>query len=421
MAVYPSVLAKVVAEHWQHIVSGDYVTPGCPSRRLLSRILDACYLAASTPEEGRYPQFNVIVTEEGDSHPAAQGITLCPFAVPRKIDAHELRRLAPATDIKKSAIWVTYDGDAAQIAGLVDLGTSWHRARIGLSYSYRVPSNLIVHVDRPGRLKVFQGQFHVASLADGSLVVPRGIDLNLFLHKPANEALYAMGAEFLVPEVEHPRDYENFWFIALWNVYAAIANSISLSAHGGMLIILPVDMENVGPFVRLKYEASSDVLRSAFVKFINARNKTADFWERAEARGEKLGPEAYEAELHLSAATDSLVEAIRFVVRLAGCDGGIVITSDLRLLGFGAEIKAEMDPEVAAAEVVSEPNRKYRRCDVEQFGMRHRAAVKLSSRMPGTRILAVSQDGPITAIWREGTNVLVKTGVSLANLNLPWS
>lgn len=421
MAAYPSVLAKVVTEHWQHIVSGDYVTPGCPSRRLLSRILEACYLAASAPEEGRYPQFNVLVTEDGEGHSPTQGITFCPFAVRRKIDDHELRRLAPATDMKKSAIWVTYKGNVAQIAGLVDLGTSWYRARIGLSYSYRVPSNLIIQVDRPGRLKVFQGQFHVASLADGSLVVPRGIDLNLFLHEPANEALYAMGSEFTAPEVEHPRDYENFWFIALWNVFAAIANSVSLSAHGGMLIILPVGTEDVSSLVRIKYEVRSDVLRSAFIKFINARNKTADFWERAEADGEKLPPEAYEAELHLSAITDSLVEAIRFVVQLAGCDGGIVITSDLKLLGFGTEIKAEMDPNAAAAEVVSEPNRRYRGCDVEQFGMRHRAAIKLASRMPGTRVLAVSQDGPITAIWREGNNVLVKKGVSLANMNLPWS
>lgn len=422
MAAYPTALAKVVSERWQNMVSGDYVTPACPERRLLSRILNAVFVAASAPEEGRYPQFNVVVTKDCDGHSPAKGFTFCPFASRRKLDGHELRRLAPATDMKKSAVWVTFDSKEAHIAGLVDLGTSWHRARTGLTYSYRVPSNLIIQVDRPGRLKVFQGQFHVATLADGTLIAPQGVEWNLFLHEPARQALHAMASAFSVPEIEQPRDYESFWFIALYNVFAAIANSISLTAHGGMVIIAPVDSEELAPAVRLKYETRNDLLRRAFITFINARNKTADFWVEAEREEKELPPEAYEAELDLSSATESLVEAVRFVAQLAGCDGGIVITSDLKLLGFGAEIRTELDPAVSVAEVLSELHQRYSSCDIEQFGMRHRAAIKLASCMRGTRILAVSQDGPITAVWRDDDHgVLVKKGVSLANRNLPWS
>jgi DNA integrity scanning protein DisA with diadenylate cyclase activity len=125
--------------------------------------------------------------------------------------------------------------------------------------------------------------------------------------------------------------------------------------------------------------------------------------------------------LSLLDAADQLIEAIRFISQLAGCDGAIVFSQDLTLLGFGAEIRAEMEDDISALEVIDEARRKYKACDVEQFGMRHRSAVKLASKGEGSVILAVSQDGPITAVWRDDRNVLVKRGVSLANMNMPWA
>jgi hypothetical protein len=417
---FPGDLAIVVAQRWGNLVGGEYIVPHCPSPKILKLILELSYVAASAAEEGRYPQFNVLVTPRS-VETSALGGQIFHFDEARSLTASELRRLAPASDFRKSAVWVTYEDETAVIEGLVDLGTSWHRARLGFTYRDRVPSCLIVQVDRPGRVKVYQGEFHVATLADGDLIVSRGIDMNLFLHDVVHQGLRSLAVNYSVPRYEQSRDFEEFWFIAHWNVFTAIVNSISLLGHGGTLVIAAQDAEQINSSLRVKYSGSTDMLRDAFVRFINARNKTADFYERAEQQSKPVSKNVFEAERQLQDASDELIEAVRFVAQLAGCDGAIVISPDLTVRGFGAEIRAEMQQEISVLEVIDEMRKKYKVCDIEQFGMRHRSAVKLVSRAAGSLILAVSQDGPISAVWRDPQGVLVKKGVSLVNLNMPWT
>jgi hypothetical protein len=35
--------------------------------------------------------------------------------------------------------------------------------------------------------------------------------------------------------------------------------------------------------------------------------------------------------------------------------------------------------------------------------------------------LVISQDGPISAVWFEGDKVVVRKGVNLVNMNMPWA
>lgn len=418
MSKFPKDLADVVFTRWNDIVAGDYVAPECPSKKILKEILEACYIAGGAPEEGRYPKFNVVVGNVNGLSTTPDVVTYS-LSSQREVTVDEIRRLAPATDARKSAIWITFDDHGCKIAGICDLGTSWHRARLGLIYNYRVPRTLLIQVDRPGKLKVYQGEFAVASLADGNLSVSR-IEMHLYLHKAAHNGFACLVRDFTLPEIENARDFESFCFTALCNVFSALANSIGVLEHGGMLVLLPVEEQELDSHVRTKYRFESNALREAFVGFINARNTTADFWTAVEQEIEWPG-NSHEAELKLLSATERLVEAIRFVAQLAGCDGAILLTSDLRLLGFGAEIRAEMLPGTTVSEVKDELARLYRSCDVEQFGMRHRSAIKLVSRLPSVCVLAVSQDGPISAVWAEENSVFVKKGAALGNMNIPWA
>ncbi|WP_210189353.1 putative sensor domain DACNV-containing protein [Allosphingosinicella indica] len=416
MAKFPADLAKAVADRWFQLVAGEYVTPACPSKSQLRQILEACYLAANTPEEGRYPKFNVVVTEEEVINFSTEA-TFYSFGTSRPVTVEEIRRLAPATDSKKSAIWITFSKSDVLIAGICDLGTSWHRARLGLVYSYRVPPALIVQIDRPGKIKVFQGQYAVASLSDGALIESK-FDIPLFLHKIAHEKFEELSHDFTVPSVEEPREFESFWFTALCNVFSGLVNSINALGHGGAVIVLPDRNLIVGESVRLKYSCVSDSLRTAFVRFINARNSTADHWTAIE-NGEVVEGSLHEAELILAAATEHLIETIRFTAQLAGCDGAIVISADLRLIGFGAEIRSELADGTNIYEVKDELDKKYSICNIEQFGMRHRSAVKLVSRMPSAKAIVISQDGPVSAVWGEDGSVFVRKGVALGNMNMP--
>lgn len=418
MAKFPRDLAQAISAHWDNLVAGEYVTPPCPPKALLRKILESCYLAAGAPEEGRYPQFNAVISPKGIKK-LDEALTLYEFDAKRPLSAEEIRRLAPATDLRKSAIWITFDEHDANIAGLCDLGTSWHRARTGLIYSYRVPPALIIQVDRPGRMKVYQGQYAVGGLADGELLIHR-IDFPLFLHESVHNAIPTLWDKFAPPELEQPRDYENFWFTAHCNIFSAIANSISLSGHGGMLVILEAGASIPNDVVRTKYPCRSSALHNAFIHFINTRNTTADFWTASEM-GQSWEGNPHKAELALISATEHLVEAVRFVAQTAGCDGAILLTSDLHLLGFGAEIRAEMEADMSVSQVTDEMRGDSRSCDIEQFGMRHRSAIKLVSKLQSTRVLAVSQDGPISAVWAKDGEVKIRKGVPLGNMNIPWA
>ncbi len=421
MPAFPSHLAKVVVDRWHSMVAGEYEPPPCPPLKLLKQLLEVCYLTASAPEEGRYPQFNIAAVPEGHIDNAGILGTRWQFTPARLLSVAELRRLAPAVNFRKSAVWVAWSESEWRISGLVDLGTSWHRARAALGYRYRHPGSLLVQIDRPGRLRVYQGAYQVATLVDGVIEGHKGIGLNLFLHDPANKGLRRMNEAIITPEYELPRDFESFEFIALWNTYAAIANAISSSAHGGMLIVIPGDRKVDPTLIKLKYQSDSNVLFDAFVKFINSRHVLGDYTELLEDGHGVPEGEVYKAELVSRDTYDLLVEATRFVAGLSGCDGSIVIADDLRLLGFGGEIRAELLPGAKVYDVREEMDRSHPTCDIEQFGMRHRSAIKLASQDHDCRILAISQDGPISGIWWDKEGVLVKRGVNLVNLNLPWA
>ncbi|USA61501.1 DNA integrity scanning protein DisA nucleotide-binding domain protein [Qipengyuania citrea] len=416
---FPKHLANEVIEHWEHIVSGEYVTPPCPSISQLREILEVAYLAACAPEEGRFPSFNLVVVPTASLDDQNIGMTVYRLSEPRRLSVAELRRLAPATDLKKSAVLIGWDEDGVVVAGISDLGTSWHRARMGLSYSYSVPSALIIQIDRPGRLKVYQGPYAVAGLVDGDLVASR-IELSLFMHSTIRSGFDRLVEEFSVPQYEHPKDFEGFWWIAFYNIFASITNTISASGHGGTLIVAADEHVPNSSDLRIKYPVESMELRSAFIDFINARNVTADCWTRIELGHDDVEQD-FRAELALLDATNRLVEAIRLIAQFAGCDGAILITSDLRVIGFGVEIRSELAAECIVEEVTSDYGEEGEICDIEQFGMRHRSAIKLSSRVPGVCVLAVSQDGPISGVWSKEGKVLIKKGANLPNMNLPFS
>lgn len=417
--MFPADLAKITVDRWPHLVSGDYETPPCPPMKLLKQLLETAYVASSMSDEARYPAFN-LVAERGTNH---QLLPSWKFETPRALTPNELKRLAPATDLRKSAILIDWDESHLFIKGIVDLGTSWHRARMGLDYRYRHPISLFVQADRPGRLRVYQGPYLVSELHDGTIPSKNGIELQLFLHNSARSGLEKMDEELVRPEHEYIKEWHEFEFIAMWNTFAAIANTISLEGHGGALLIKDTVPGEKCDYVSPKYECSSDQLRRSFIEYMNKRHAIGDLIT-LEERGEDVSDRYPAAELAALSAHNDLVESTRLVARLAGCDGAIAITDDLRLLGFGCEIRAEMSAGCKVREAndfASEMNGTGRLLDVTEFGMRHRSAVKLVSQDETYTALVVSQDGPISGVWRKGNEVFVRRGANLVNMNMPWA
>lgn len=340
----------------------------------------------------------------------------------RPLSVDEIRRLAPAVDFKKSAILTKWDSRRWYIAGLVDLGTSWARARIGLQYKYHFPKCLFLQVNRIGRVRVYQGQYLVATLVDGRVEFRKVFEFPLALHGPATNGLNKIWNEITYPIIEEPREYENFQFIAFWNTLAALANCVAEEGHGGAIVIVPAGKTASAKALRIKYPQNSSILRDAFIAFMNVRHRIADYVVRMERGENSVKGEYALVELEIAEVHSQLVEATRFVARLSGCDGAIVISEDLRLLGFGAEIRSELKPKTKSIEVLDELKKIYKPLDVEEFGLRHRSAIKIVSQESGYCVLVVSQDGPVSVIWSEKDGIVnVRRGANLVNLNMPMA
>lgn len=422
LKAFPKELAKIITERWDHMVAGDYLVPPIPPNRLLRELIETAYVAAAVPDEGRYPQFNIVAFPAAKTNENKSLGQVWNFADRRPLSVEEIRRLAPAVDLKKSAILTEWDANRWYIAGLVDLGTSWNRARIGLQYHYQFPPCLFLQIDRIGRIRAYQGQFLIAALVDGELERRKGFELSMALHAPVDNGLRKIWPEITYPKIEEPREYENFQFIAFWNTLAALANCIGEEAHGGAVVIVPAGKSASVKQLRIKYRQDASTLKNSFIEFMSIRHRVADFVVRIE-RGEELvkGDWAL-AELDLAERHLRLVEAIRFVARLACCDGAIVISEDLRLLGFGAEIRSELKSKTIVREVKDEMRKLYEPLNIEAFGLRHRSAIKLVSQEPTYSVLVISQDGPISVVWSEQDRfVTVKRGANLVNLNMPWA
>ena len=99
---FPTDLARVVIERWENICGGSYVAPPCPGKQLLRSLLEIAYLTASAPEEDRFPQFNILAApaDMNDEHIGRRW----KFKDSRDLTVTEMRRLAPAVDVRKSAI-----------------------------------------------------------------------------------------------------------------------------------------------------------------------------------------------------------------------------------------------------------------------------------------------------------------------------
>ena len=77
--------------------------------------------------------------------------------------------------------------------------------------------------------------------------------VTLVLHKPAHNGLDNIWKEITYPEIEEPREYENFQFIAFWNTFAALANCVNEEGHGGAIIIVPTNNQATEKELRIKY------------------------------------------------------------------------------------------------------------------------------------------------------------------------
>ena len=102
----------------------------------------------------------------------------------------------------------------------------------------------------------------------------------------------------------------------------------------------------------------------------------------------------------------------------SGTDGAIVIGTDLKVKGFGAEILLDRAKRSKVYEVKDPMRKTKEEGDSESFGMRHRSAMRLCGASNGLAVFVVSQDGRVTLVWNDNGDPCYKSGIQTTSANM---
>ena len=412
---YPPDLARYVVDHWP-------AEAGRPDVDLLSEALAVSFQASLTSEETRPTRFRLLLTppeslpEKGAPN---EGVLRLRFDHDRPLSAGELRRLSPSTPFETSLIGAHPVDGRLRIWGIAHSGPAWLAPTWGGRST--VPTwttDPIFHVTGPGQLAVRRAGKLVGALERGALV---------------DTLLDVFDSEWLPAMFAHERERVREEHAALQAgavSFTAVDHSlvgrvgqhmlrraiqlVRGAQHGGMILV--VDVASPGApaelgGLRLKYRFGRDepparyrtLLLELLDRLANRTTKPSVGWSDF----------ASDESPDLEKLERAIFEQSRLLASLTYIDGAAVLDKRFRLVGFGAEVSADLPaPErvwraldVEARERVSEP--------VENEGTRHRAAYRFVNDHPGGLAIVVSHDGGVSFVAnREGEVVFWEQSVS---------
>ena len=376
-------------------------------RRLFAEALSVSFQASLTSEEARPTRFRLLLTQ-ADKLPAAgvpnQGVLRLMFEKSRALHADELRRLSPSALFETSLIGAHIEEDKLRIWGLAHSGPAWLAPTWGgRSLVPNWTYDPIIHVTGPG---------HLAVRCAGKLVgaLQRGVLVDAMMDVFESEWLAGMFAGVREQvRAEHAArqaltssptaaDHSLVGRVGQHMLRRAI-QLVRGARHGGMILVVDgpngVDAKELGG-LRLKYRFNPDepsqryrtVLFQILESVAAATSKPSVGWSDF-AKDPSPGLEKLE---------ESVFEWSRLVANLAAIDGAVVLDKRFGVVGFGAEVSAEL-PVPARVWRALDPEGKQREPDdIENVGTRHRAAYRFVHDHPGGLAIVISHDGGVSFV-----------------------
>jgi hypothetical protein len=181
--------------------------------------------------------------------------------------------------------------------------------------------------------------------------------------------------------------------------------------HGGLILVVDLDAAPMPRALRLKYAFTRDEptrrYRTVLLQILDAVTRGAvkssvgwaDFVASPSGELERLEAAVFELS--------------RVIANLASIDGAVVVDKRFALLGFGAEVSAELPTPDTVWRALDAEGTEVRADDVERVGTRHRAAYRFVHDHPTGVAIVISHDGGVTfAANREGRVVFWEQSVS---------
>jgi hypothetical protein len=400
-SAYPPDLTRYIEAHWPRETPLDLPTA------LLDDALSAAFQASLMAEEARSTRFRLLLTAPErlpDSGAPNHGVLRLSFDHSRPLNADELRRLAPAVPFETALIGARTEQGKLRIWGVAHSGPAWLAPAWGGRSA--VPNwtyDPIIHVTAPGQLAVRCAGQLIGALERG-LLVDAALDVFDSNWLPA---MFAREREVVQEEhaalqtrVASPTSVEHSLIgkVAQQMLRRAI-QLVRGARHGGLILIVDARGGAERPALRglrLKYSFAQDEPSHRY------RTLLFQILEAVAATTEKESVGWLDFASNQSAYFEELEQAVfeqsRVLANLAAIDGALVLDKRFGVLGFGAEVSAELPTPERVWRATDTEGQVRSQEDIENVGTRHRAAYRFVNDHPDGLAVVISQDGGVSFV-----------------------
>jgi hypothetical protein len=404
---YPPDLARYVAANWPS------ATPLTVPIAVLEHVLSVAFQASLMSEEGRPSRFRLLLTPLEalpESGVPNEGVLRLRFDPSRPLDANELRRLSPSAPFETSLIGAHVERDQLRIWGIAHSGPAWLAPNWGgRSLVPNWTFDPIIHVTAPGKIAVRSAGKLIGAIERG-LVVDATLDvfdsewLKVMFAREREEVRAkhdALQAGTASPTAVKPSLVGRVGQHMIKRTVQLIRDG----RHGGMILVVGGEIDQHGlRGLRLKYRLGQDepaqryqTLLFQILEAVSAATpKTLVGWSDF-----ALDPSPQFEKLE-----QSVFEWSRVMANLAAIDGAVVIDKRFGLIGFGAEVSAELSAPAAVHRALDNEGEDRVADDIENVGTRHRAAYRFVNEHPGGLAIVISQDGGVSFVANRNGEVV---------------
>ena len=396
--VFPNHLIDVV---WQHLKWSQQDTCMPWSEMQLNHLIYPAFQASLSSEEGLPARLGVVF------YPITPEQFTVRFDEPLPYTVGELVKLSPSIGL--GSRWVIAlpdesDWEQVQIAGILDpdilpSNRTHQRGGHGLISHHDQVQGLQIAILGPGwiRVSTTSTSFELRNSCLRERLVVHRI-------KYVGDWLCEIPAYLEISDAIMGIALSRRFFVN-------VLDKISEARHGGCILILPEGHESSSLPLKIKYRVNSNIVQQAIKERGSLGPRVFIRAESSEHRTSSRSSHIVHDDATLADALlldRDLAQVIEFIAALASVDGAVVLSRELKLVGFGAEIALAGTP--SAHETVEygnhpPPLHKPPPAPLADFGMRHRSAIRFCQEVPGAMAVVVSQDGGIRLFHRVGGHV----------------
>lgn len=415
---YPADLVRYVEAHWPE------ETPLAIAPHRLDEALAAAFHASMMSEEARLTRFRMLLMPADrlpENGVPNQGALRLKFDHSRALQAEELRRLAPSVPFETSLIGVHEEDGALRIWGIAHSGPAWLAPTWGgRSVVPNWTYDPIIHVTGPGQLAVRCAGKLIGGLERGELVD----SLMDVFESDWLPAMFAREREEVRREhavsqsrSESPTAVEHSLVGRIGQqMLRRVIQLVRNGHHGGMILVAdtgtsaPEEAATIaGLRLKFRFEQGepSHRYRSLVLQILEA---VAGATSKASVGWDDF---ADDSSHDLEKLEHAVFEWSRVVANLAFIDGAVVLDKRFGLLGFGAEVSAELPAPARVFRALDTEARSRRPDDIESVGTRHRAAYRFVNDHPSGLAIVISHDGGVSFVAnRDGEVVIWEQSIS---------